>query len=380
MAEQWQLPPIDQVLDEPPPETGQANLLRQKRLIEATLSELGFEAKVQQVQPGPRFTRFGLSPGAEGQLSKVKNLDKDLALALDGATVQIDLPTPDFPMLGVLVLPAHAPEPTVKLRQILETKLYKQAEGTLKVGLGLNLVGQPVIIDLAELPHLLIGGTTGSGKSDCLHNIIANLLCNYAPNQVQLLMIDPLAIELRDYSGLPHLFAPVVTRSAQALDTLNTIDKVIDRRYRAFADNQARDIAGYNQKLKQARRPPIPYIIIAIDNVFDLMMTAAREVEQVITRMAQRAWGAGVHLIFATPRADTEALSGTIKANFPARIALRVIGAAESRLILDAAGAEVLLGQGDLLYRAPNTTELTRLQGVHISEDERRRLVQFWRS
>ena len=182
MAEQWQLPPIDQVLDEPPPETGQANLLRQKRLIEATLSELGFEAKVQQVQPGPRFTRFGLSPGAEGQLSKVKNLDKDLALALDGATVQIDLPTPDFPMLGVLVLPAHAPEPTVKLRQILETKLYKQAEGTLKVGLGLNLVGQPVITDLAELPHLLIGGATGSRKNGRLHNIIAHLLCNYAPH------------------------------------------------------------------------------------------------------------------------------------------------------------------------------------------------------
>jgi S-DNA-T family DNA segregation ATPase FtsK/SpoIIIE len=380
MVDQWQLPPIAQILDEPSPETGQANLLRQKRLIEATLAELGFEAKVQQVQPGPRFTRFGLTPGAEGQLSKVMNLDKDLSLALDGAAVQIDLPTPDFPMLGVLVLPANAPEPTVKLRQVLESKLYKQAEGALKVGLGLNLVGQPVIIDLAQLPHLLIGGTTGSGKSDCLHNIIANLLCSYGPNQVQLLMIDPLAIELRDYSDLPHLFAPVVTRSAQALDTLNTVDKVIDRRYRAFADHQARDIASYNQKLKQSRRAAIPYIIIAIDNVFDLMMSAAKEVEQVITRMAQRARGAGVHLIFATPRADIDALSGTIKANFPARIALRVIGAAESRLILDAVGAETLLGQGDLLYRAPNSTELTRVQGVHVSEAERWRLVQFWRS
>lgn len=257
---------------------------------------------------------------------------------------------------------------------------FRQVGGFLKVGLGLDLVGEPVVIDLTELPHLLIGGTTGSGKSTCLHAILASLLCTYSPNALQLLLIDPLAIELRDYTNLPHLFAPVVTRSSQALDTLNTIDKVIDRRYQSFADNQARNIAGYNQQLKRARKQTIPYIVVAIDNVFDLLMTSAKAVEQTITRMAQRARGAGVHLILSTPRADTDALSGTLKANFPGRIAFRVTDAAESRLILDQNGAEELIGQGDMLYKAPNTNTPRRIQGAYVSEEERQRIVRFWKS
>jgi S-DNA-T family DNA segregation ATPase FtsK/SpoIIIE len=250
----------------------------------------------------------------------------------------------------------------------------------LKFSLGLDIVGATVMVDLTELPHLLIGGTTGSGKSTCLNAIIASFLCTYPPSALQLLMIDPLAVELRDYNGLPHLFAPVVTRSAQALNTLDTIDKVIDRRYKIFAERQARDIIVYNEKLARSGQDEIPFIVIAIDNIFDLMTTAPQELEQLISRMARRARGAGVHLILSTPRPDTEALSGSIKANFPGRIAFRVMGPAESRLILDRAGADGLLGQGDMLYKAPQSTELQRVQGILVSETERQRIIDYWKN
>ncbi|MCB0192674.1 MAG: DNA translocase FtsK [Anaerolineae bacterium] len=381
MANQpWPTPPIDEILDEREPAANQANVLRQKRLIEKTLAELGYDVKIRQVQQGPRLTRYNVSPESAAHVSKIKNLDQDLAVALSGATVQMAQPTPQNPALGILVLHPRRQQTTVKLRPILESAVFRQMGGFLKVGLGLDLVGEPVVIDLTELPHLLIGGTTGSGKSTCLHAILASLLCTYSPNALQLLLIDPLAIELRDYTNLPHLFAPVVTRSAQALDTLNTIDKVIERRYQSFADIQVRNIAGYNQQLKRSRKQTIPYIVVAIDNVFDLLMTSAKAVEQTITRMAQRARGAGVHLILSTPRADTDALSGTLKANFPGRIAFRVTDAAESRLILDKGGAEELVGQGDMLYKAPNSNLPQRIQGAYVSEEERRRIVEFWKS
>lgn len=379
MARQhWQLPPIEDILEAPSTRTPPANVLRQKNAIEKTLAELGFEAQVQHVQQGPRFTQFSLL--ADGQLSRLKSLDKDLSVALAGAAVQIALPAPHHPHLFILVAHHNRQTPPVKLRPILESNDYRHHSGPLKFGLGLDIVGKPVVVSLPDMPHLLVGGTTGSGKSICLHAIIAGLLCAYPPDVLQLLLIDPLSIELRDYNNLPHLFAPVVMRSAQALDTLGTIDNVIDRRYKIFSRHHARDITTYNQKLADAGQDTIPYIVVAIDNVFDLLMTTASEVEQLITRMAQRARGAGVHLILSTPRADTSALSGTLKANFPGRIAFRVMGPAESRLILDQAGAEELLGQGDMLFKAPHTTELQRIQGIYLSELERRRLVEFWRS
>lgn len=377
-GQRWQLPPIEDILDTPLTRTQPANVLRQKNVIEKTLAELGFEAQVQQVQQGPRFTRFNLLSGE--QLSRLKSLDKDLSVALSGAAVQIVLPTPHHPHLSILVARANRQNSPVKLRQMLESAEYGSHPGPLKFGLGLDIVGKPIAVGLPDMPHLLIGGTTGSGKSMCLHAIIAGFLCTYPPNALQLLLIDPLNIELRDYNNLPHLFAPVVTRSAQALDTLGTVDNVIDRRYKIFSQHHARDIISYNQKLADTGQDTIPYIVVAIDNVFDLLMTSAGEVEQIITRMAQRARGAGVHLILSTPRADTTALSGTLKANFPGRIAFRVMGPAESRLILDQAGAEELLGQGDMLFKAPHTTEPQRIQGIYVSELERRRIVEFWRS
>jgi S-DNA-T family DNA segregation ATPase FtsK/SpoIIIE len=375
----WQLPSIDKIFDEAQPATIAPNVLRQKRIIESTLAAFGFEAQIQQVQQGPQATLYSLSPAADVQLSRLKGLETDLAVALSGAAVQITTPTARHPFLSILV-PHLEGHNIISLRRVLESAAFQQHSGKLKIGLGIDVVDQPVIIDLTELPHLLIGGTTGSGKSACLHAIVASLLCAYPPNALQLLMIDPLAVELRDYQDLPHLFAPVVTRSSQALDTLGTVDKVIDRRYRIFSDHQARNIESYNRQLIQADKDPIPHIVVVIDNVFDLLLASASEVEQTITRMAQRARGAGIHLILATPRAHTDALSGVIKANFPGRIALRVMGPAESRLILDEVGAEELTGPGDMLYKAPNTNALQRIQGAYVSEAERRRLVEFWRA
>jgi len=378
--QQWRLPPIQDILDEPAPAANAPNVLRQKRLIEHSLAELGFEVQVHQIRQGPRATQFSLGPGADVQVSKIKNLEADLAVALSGAGVNIVDPTPEHPYLGILVSHPAGKKNVIRLRQMLESPAFEQKQGHLKVGLGINIIGVPVVISLTEMPHLLIGGTTGSGKSTCLHAVIAGLLCTYPPTILQFLMIDPLVTELRNYTNLPHLFAPVVTRSGQALDTLTTLDSVIDRRYKIFAQHRVRDIATYNQKVAQIEQEKMAYIVVAIDNVFDLMMTEAKEVEQVISRLAQRARGAGVHIVLSTPRAGTDVLAGTIKANFPGRIAFRVINRAESQLILDSAGAEELLDRGEMLYKGPNTNQLQRVQSVYVSEAELKRITDFWRS
>ncbi len=376
---QWKLPSLPDVLDSTPPNSKTPNILRQKNIIEKTLGDLGFTVKVGQIQQGPQITQFSLLAEADSQPFKIKKVEQDLALALSGVDVRIVLPAPQQPFMAVLVPHPAGEISVVSLRQLLESPAFVQHHGPLKVGLGLNLTGQPVIIDLVELPHLLLAGTTGSGKSSCLHTIIASLLCTYPPNTLHFLMIDPLSVELKIYNGLPHLFAPVVTRSAQALDTLGTLEKVIERRYQVFADNHARNISAYNQKLSEAGKDTIPYIVIVIDNVFDLLMSSANEVEKIITRMAQRARGAGVHLILSTPHANTSALSGSLKANFPGRIAFKVMNPAESRLILDQNGAEDLLGQGDLLFKASGGVAPQRVQGVYVSEVERERILDFWR-
>jgi S-DNA-T family DNA segregation ATPase FtsK/SpoIIIE len=377
MNQHWQLPPINDILDDASLEIDQAKAREQVRLLERRLAELGVAAQVRNIHHGPRLTEFALKPGFDVKMAAITRLEKDLALVLSGNLVEIEQPKPDYPYLGIVV-DSHR-QPDVKLRWILESAAFARGGGALKVGLGLNKLGSPVVIDLTALPHLLIGGTTGSGKSSCLQAIIAGLACTYPPDALQFLLVDLARVELGHFDGLPHLIAPVVGQAKQALDTLDTIDGKIDQRYREFARVQARDITTYNQKVRQAGRSPLPYLVIAIDNVFDLLLNVPVVVGQIITRMAQRARGAGVHLILATPRARSEAISGTLKANFPGRIAFKVTDRAESQLILDAAGAEKLLGQGDMLYKAPNTTSLQRVQGVHVSEQEVERLVDFWR-
>jgi S-DNA-T family DNA segregation ATPase FtsK/SpoIIIE len=250
--------------------------------------------------------------------------------------------------------------------------------GAVKVPLGIDTFGRPLIIDLTSLPHLLIGGTTGSGKSTCLHAIIASLLCTYTPAEVQLLLVDPLRVELERYQGIPHLVAPVVTQTAQVLALLLQTVEEIERRYQMLARAQVRDIATYNDNLP-AGQPPLPYLLVMIDNLFDLMLNAPKEIEQALTRIAQKARGAGIHLVLATLRSNVATISGSIKANFPARIAFRMADRAESQLILDTGGAELLFGQGDMLFKAPGTALLQRLQGIYVSEYELNRIINFWR-
>ena len=248
----------------------------------------------------------------------------------------------------------------------------------MKIGLGLDSLGRTIVVDLAEMPHLLVGGTTGSGKSVFLNALVAELVCTYLPEELKLILIDPLAVELKQYNPLPHLVGPVVTRSARALQVLNWVVQEIERRYRQLAQLQARDIAAYNQKAATAGQTPLPYLVIVIDNQLDLMLRAPKDLEQALTRIAQKARGAGIHMVMSTVRTQSDTVAGSIKANFPGRVAFKTVTRADSQLILDAAGAEGLLGGGDMLYKAPNTNQLARIQSVFASEDEIKRIVRFW--
>jgi DNA segregation ATPase FtsK/SpoIIIE, S-DNA-T family len=374
--QQWQLPPIDEILDSVSTETDGDAAREQSQIIEQSLADLGVPVQVRNIHHGPRLTQFSLKPGSNAEVSQIKRLEPDLAVALAGALVQIEEPTVDYPYIMVVVRNEQALG--VKLRQVLESPSFIRMRGAVKVPLGIDTFGRPLIIDLASLPHLLIGGTTGSGKSTCLHGMIAGLLCTYTPAEVQLLLIDPLRVELERYQGIPHLVAPVVTQTAQVLALLRQTVEEIERRYQALTKAQVRDIATYNGSLP-AGQPPLPYLLVMIDNLFDLMLNAPKEIEQLLTRIAQKARGAGIHLVLATLRSNVATISGSIKANFPARIAFRMADRAESQLILDTGGAEMLFGHGDMLFKGPGTALLQRLQGIYVSEYELNRIINFWR-
>jgi len=373
--ERWRLPPLEELLDEAEagPEPGHSR--EQADLIEKSLAELGLPAQVRNIHYGPRLTQFSLKPDPSVQISGIRRLAPDLAVALAGGLVDIREPSDGYPYVTLLV--ENDGRPNVRLRQVIDSAAFWRRGGALKAGLGLDTFGEPVVIDLAAMPHLLIGGTTGSGKSMCVHALLASLLCTCSPDKLRLLLIDPLEVELRYYAGLPHLVGPVVSRSAQALEALNQTIGEIERRYALMAERQARDIAAYNRAAPEADR--LPYLVLMIDNLFDLMLDAPKDLEQLLTRIAQKARGAGIHLVLATLRAKTDTISGAIKANFPGRIAFRVVDRSESQLILDVGGAEELLGQGDMLYKAPNSGQLQRVQGAYVSEAELNRIAAFWR-
>ncbi|MDX1521591.1 MAG: DNA translocase FtsK [Anaerolineae bacterium] len=375
-AQQYTLPPIEQILDpvevNPDPTIVQA----QKQIIEKTLAELGVEVRVGDMRTGPTLTQFGIKPGPEVKVSQIRKLTDDLALALGGLPVRLEDPTANYPYLRLIIpAPQHN---GVKLRQLFDSPLLQKQSGGLKVGLGVDTFTRPVVIDLTTLPHLLIGGTTGSGKSVCLNTMIAGLLCRHSPQQIQLLLIDPLQIELSHFGGIPHLLVPVVSRTDQVIDALNAVINEMERRFTNLSKLGVRDVAAYNQQAAHTNRPPIPYIAIFLDNLTDLMQAAGKEVTQALTRIAAMGRSAGIHLVIATQRSNVDVVTGALKANAPARIAFRVLDSADSRLILDAAGAEELFGAGDMLYRAPNSSLLQRIQGVQVSDDELKRIVNHW--
>src|SRR5712691_3235158 len=347
-------------------------------IIEQTLETFGVPAKVVGVNPGPAVTQYEVQPGAGVQVKKITALQNDLSLALAAAPLRIEAPIPGKAAVGIEV-PNKAAS-LVTIREVLETAAFREGTNKLALGLGNDVSGQSIIADLTRMPHLLIAGATGQGKSVCINALITSLLFQVTPDHLRLLLIDPKRVELTGYNGLPHLALPVLVESHQAAAALRWAVAEMDRRYKMFSAEGVRNIAAYNEKATQRLARQLPYIVIVIDELADLMMVAAGEIEELICRIAQLARAVGIHLVIATQRPSTDIITGLIKANIPSRIAFAVGSQVDSRVILDTGGAEKLLGRGDMLYQPVDAGKPTRIQGAFVSDPEVESVVNFWRS
>lgn len=383
------LPPLDLLDETLYPAASEADVERKAHIIEETLASFGVPAKVVSTSQGPTVTQFGVEPGyiegrGEGErqrkvrVSKITSLDKDLALALASAPIRIEAPVPGRSVVGIEV--PNSEVSLVALRGVMESEAFQRAKesSTLTIALGRDVSDQRVIADLALMPHLLIAGATGSGKSVCLSSILTCLLFQNSPGRLQLLLVDPKMVELVHFRGLPHLRGHVVREVGEVIRSLRWLMQEMDGRYRDFAQAGARNIEEYNSLREGGGEEPIPYIVVAIDELADLMMMAPDEIERLICRLAQLSRATGIHLIIATQRPSVDVVTGLIKANFPARICFAVSSQVDSRVVLDTAGAETLLGRGDMLYMAPDSSSLVRLQGCFVSDGEIARVVAFW--
>lgn len=389
-AKQGQLPPLTLLEETSLQALGEAEVRRKLKIIEDTLESFGVPAKVVEVNQGPTVTQFGVEPGyverrgADGQMttrkvrvSKISSLSKDLALALASAPIRIEAPVPGRSVVGIEV--PNDKISLVALRGVMQSHEFHAMDVPLKMGLGQDVSGQPVVTSLEGMPHLLIAGATGSGKSVCINSIVTCLLFNHDPEELRLLMIDPKTVELIHFNGLPHLVAPVVTDMEEVLHSLRWVMAEMDKRYAILSRAAARNIEHYNNEKLSPGDKPLSYIIVAIDELADLMMMAPDQVERIICRLAQMSRATGIHLIIATQRPSVDVVTGLIKANFPARISFAVSSQVDSRVILDTGGAESLLGQGDMLYMPPDSAKLVRLQGCFVSDQEIRKVVEFWK-
>jgi len=361
----------------------------QGKKIEETLATLGVPVSFVGWDVGPSITQFHIVPGfiernvrgevlrTKVKVSKIAAHANDLALALAAQSVRIEAPVPGTPYVGVEV-PNRASN-VVGLKDLMESEAFQQKSGALRLALGEDVKGNAVVSDMVKMPHLLIAGATGSGKSVCINSIIACLLLTQTPDNLRLLMIDPKMVELSVYNGVPHLLTPVVTEVDKAAQVLFWAVKEMERRYTLFSKVNARDLPRYNEYLRKNGEKPLPYIVVIVDEMADLMMAAPEEVEKHICRLAQMARAVGLHLIIATQRPSVDVITGLIKANFPARIAFAVTSQIDSRVILDIPGAERLLGRGDMLFMAPDSSKLERIQGTFLSDDEINRLVRYWK-
>ena len=348
--------------------------------LEKVLLDFGVKAKVIRVTRGPVITRYELAPAPGVKISKIVNLADDIALGLAARDVRIEAPIPGKAVIGIEVPNKQAR--SVPLREVLETTSFGEYSSKLKVALGKDIADQPIIGDLIKMPHLLVAGATGSGKSVCITTIINSILFNATPEEVKFLLVDPKMVELNQYNGIPHLLAPVVVDPKKAASALKWIVKEMENRYALFAAAGVRDIERYN-KLKagetEGRKPALPFIVVIIDELADLMMVAAGEVEEAICRLAQMARAAGIHLVIATQRPSVDVITGVIKANIPSRISFAVSSQIDSRTILDATGAEKLLGQGDMLYSPLGVNKALRVQGCLVTDDEVQRVITHWK-
>jgi S-DNA-T family DNA segregation ATPase FtsK/SpoIIIE len=351
-------------------------LLNNANKLQETLSSFGVEAKVIQVTKGPSVTRFELQPSAGVKVSKIVNLADDIALNLASSGVRIEAPIPGKAAVGIEV--PNKDLSAVYLREIIESNEFLATNKNLSFCLGKDIGGNCVVSDLTKMPHLLVAGATGSGKSVCINSLIISLLYKYSPEDVKLLLIDPKVVELNIYNGIPHLLIPVVTDPKKSAGALNWAVNEMSRRYKVFAENNVRSIEGYNELIsKGIEGSKLPWIVIIIDELADLMMVCANDVEDYIGRLAQMARAAGMHLVIATQRPSVDVITGVIKANIPSRISFAVSSQIDSRTILDSAGAEKLLGKGDMLFYPLGEAKPLRIQGAFVSEEEVERIVEF---
>ena len=353
-----------------------------KEILERVLRDFGVNAKVVEIHIGPAVTEYELTVPAGTKVSKIVNINKEIALALAAKDVIIQAPIPGKSTIGVEI-----PNPTISsvtLREVLESPQNLKSDAKICAALGKDIMGTPKVFDLTKMPHLLVAGSTGSGKSVCINGIIASILMRYKPNEVKLVLVDPKKVELTNYNGIPHLLCPVVSDPKKASLTLQRVVVEMDNRFTLFSDNEVKNISGYNEMIeKENRKHPetpqakMPYIVVIIDELADLMLVASKEVEDSITRITQLARAAGIHLIVATQRPSTDVITGLIKNNIPSRISFAVSSQIDSRTILDQPGAEKLLGKGDMLYFPMGDSSPTRIQGCFVNDDEIKRLIDY---
>lgn len=369
----FSLPPLSLLNDSPEEseEVEREAYLSNARLLERKLLDFGVAGNVVEICPGPVITMYEFSPAPGIKINKVASLADDLALALKTHSVRIVAPIPGKAVIGIEL--ANTTRHIIYLKEIISSNSFQKTGGRLLLTLGQDIVGQPVVTDLTRMPHLLIAGATGTGKSVGLNALICSLLYSHYPDRLRFLMIDPKRIELSLYDGIPHLLHPVVSEPKEATRALRWAVMEMERRYQLLEEAQARNLEGYNKIAEEA----LPYLIIVIDELADLMIVSSKEVESAITRLAQMARAAGIHLIVATQRPSVDVLTGLIKANFPARISFKVSSKVDSRTILDIMGAERLLGMGDMLFLPPGSSALERIHGAYVSEKEIVRVVNF---
>lgn len=387
-AGQWELPDLATLLRPgADPERSHDAVERQAEIIVHTLESFGAPGRIVDTHIGPTVTQFGVEPlyieartgrRIKVKVSKIAGLADDLALALAAKSVRIEAPVPGKGYVGIEVPNAH--KALVSLRDIMESAEFARLRSPLRLGLGQDVAGNAIAADLAKMPHLLIAGATGSGKSVCVNGIIACLLLQNTPDDLRFVMVDPKRVELTGYNGIPHLAAPVVVEMERVVGVLQWALREMDKRYQMFAQVGVRNLVAYNKLIMERGQPRLPYIVVIIDELADLMMTAPEETERALARLAQMARATGIHMIIATQRPSVDVVTGLIKANFPARIAFAVASAVDSRVVLDQVGAERLLGQGDMLFQRPDAPAPLRMQGCFVSDEELNSLIGYWRT
>jgi S-DNA-T family DNA segregation ATPase FtsK/SpoIIIE len=379
----YELPPINLLkLPNKTDQSGEYELIHANAAkLERTFQSFGVKARVTQVHLGPAVTKYEVHPDVGVKVSRIVSLNDDLALALAAKDIRIEAPIPGKSAIGIEV--PNSEVAMVSLREVIESKQHNKPGSKLQIGLGRDITGEAVLAELNKMPHLLVAGATGSGKSVCINGIITSILMRAKPHEVKLMMIDPKMVELNVYNGVPHLLAPVVTDAKKASQALKKVVNEMERRYELFSHTGTRNIEGYNEYIKkynneeEANQPLLPFIVVIVDELADLMMVASSDVEDSITRLAQMARAAGIHLIIATQRPSVDVITGVIKANIPSRIAFAVSSMTDSRTILDMGGAEKLLGRGDMLFLPVGASKPVRVQGAFLSDEEVEEVVNY---